>query len=99
MGRWLPGGVAHDEPRLTKKQLGARVLLPRGEQSACVVKVQMREHDHIDVLMRETRSLEVLEQDMTGLQNPITIPELGTEKGPYARLEKQKPPARLLDQH
>jgi hypothetical protein len=58
-----------------------------------VVEVQMRQHDAVDVLIREARLVQIVEQDVPLLLYAEPVAELRRKERANARLEQDAPVA------
>ncbi len=79
-----------------------RIRVVRGQKASCVVEVQMREYDHIDISRSETSLVEILNEDVFRLLHPKPIPKLGLKEGADPRFEKHPPRASsgcFFDEH
>src|SRR3546814_8866673 len=81
------------EARVGKQQACWSAFLPRREQAASMVEMQMAENDHVDVFMSNAQAAQIVEQHMAFLAHAKTLAQSGLKKCADTGLE-QHPLAR-----
>ena len=86
--RALPGGVAHHEGRSGKQEARLAVASPRAQGPPRVIKVQVAQDDHVDVVVAEDR--QVVQEDVAAFDDAESVLELRRKEGTDARLEQDR---------
>src|SRR5690606_25023858 len=92
VARALPAGGADHVGRVREQQPRRFALLPRRQQSAGVVEVQVREHHHVDVLVAEARLAQRFEQHVPVFLYAVALAQLRLEERADAGLEQHRLP-------
>ena len=90
--RALPRLRADDVGRAREHERRRDVLLPRREQPAGVVEVEMRQHDDIDVVRLDPDLGERVEQHVRRLDHPVALAQRRLEERADAGLEEDMSP-------
>ena len=88
MLRTLPVFFANKVGGIGKQQLRRTPLGPRRQQSARMIEMQVAQHHHIDVLVRETCGSQGFQQHMLRFLHAVALAQLGLEERTDASLEQ-----------
>ena len=88
--RTLPMLGADDESRVREQQLRRTSFLPRCQQAAGVVEVEMAEHHHVDVLVREAGRAQRIQQHVAVFLHAEACAQLRLEERADAGLEQHR---------
>ena len=94
----LPGLFADHELRIWKEELGLYTVFPRGQEPTRVVKMEVREHNNVDVLMAQSHTVEFLEEDVLLLDNSKALAQLWFEEEPNTSFKQDVAAVFLLNQ-